>query len=381
MCYGYISRIELDIVLPEYTIRVGQPHVTEDDAKAMYEAAIGNFLGPGPYVDKFEKEFSAYLGVKDSVAVNSGTSAMLLALAALDIKSGDEIITTPFTFAATSNVILLNNAKPVFVDIEPDTYNIDPEKIVKAITKNTKAIMPIDYGGQSAEIIEISEIAQKYGLHVIEDAAPALGATHKGRKVGGISTVAGFSFGPDKHMNTGEGGMITTNDPELAEKCRILRKNGAAKRYYHTYVGWNAKMPDPNAAMGSSQLRRIEKTIETKNLVAKYYTERLQTIPGIKTPLVRDYNRHTFMLYPILAKTKELREKIRLSLEQEGVETRINFPPVHLQPIYRSILGTKEGMCPVAEDLAERILGLPTFLKITNEQQDFIINIIKEATK
>ncbi|WP_268544224.1 DegT/DnrJ/EryC1/StrS family aminotransferase [Candidatus Nitrosotenuis cloacae] len=367
--------------MPEYTIRVGQPYVTEEDAKAMHDAVLGNFLGPGPYVEKFEKEFAGYLGVKDAVAVNSGTSAMLLSLAALNIQSGDEIITTPFTFAATSNVILLNNAKPVFVDIEPETYNIDPNKIVKAITKKTKAIMPIDYGGQSADLIEINEIAEKYDLHVIEDAAPALGATHRDRKVGSISTVAGFSFGPDKHMNTGEGGMITTNDVELAEKCRILRKNGAAKRYYHTYIGWNAKMPDPNAALGSSQLKRIETIVDTKNQLAKYYTEKLDDVSGIHTPIVKDYNRHTFMLYPILAKTPELREKIRSELEKNGVETRINFPPVHLQPVYRQILGTKEGLCPIAEDLAERILGIPIFLKITTEQQDLIINIIKQAAK
>lgn len=367
--------------MPDYTIRAGQPYVTEEDAKAMYEAAIGNFLGPGPYVEKFEKEFAKYLGVKDAVAVNSGTSAMLLPVAALNIKNGDEIITTPFTFAATSNVILLNNAKPIFVDIEPETYNIDPDKIVKAITKKTKAIMPIDYGGQSADMIEINEIAEKYGLYIIEDAAPALGATHRNRKVGSISTVAGFSFGPDKHMNTGEGGMIATNDLELAEKCRILRKNGAERRYFHTYIGWNTKMPDPNAALGSSQLKRIESIVETKNQLARYYTERLSNVDGITTPIVKEYNRHTFMLYPILAKTHQLREKIRLELDKNGVETRINFPPVHLQPIYKQMLGTREGICPIAEGIAERILSIPIFLKITKEQQDLIINIIKEAIK
>lgn len=370
-----------DIVLPEFVIKVAQPDVTEEDAKAMYDAVKGNFLGPGPYVEKFEKEFAKYLGVKDAVAVNSGTSAMLLPLAALNIKPGDEVITTPFTFAATSNVILLNHAKPVFVDIEPETCNIDPEKIRKAITPKTKAIMPIDYGGQSAETIEINEIAEKHNLHVIEDAAPALGATHKNRKVGSISKVTGFSFGPDKNMNTGEGGMITTNDVELAEKCRILRKNGAEKRYYHIYIGWNAKMPDPNAALGISQLKRIESLIDTKNKLANHYTAKLSHTNGVTPPIVKEYNRHTFMLYPILAKTNQLREKIRLSLESKGVETRINFPPVHLQPIYKELLGTKEGMFPIAEDISNRTLGLPIFLKMTEEQQNLIANTIIESVR
>lgn len=362
--------------MPEYKIRVGQPHITEEDAQAMYEAVKGTFLGPGPYVEKFEKEFAKYVGTKDAVAVNSGTSAMLLPLAALNIKDGDEVITTPYTFAATSNVIVLNRAKPVFVDIEPDTFNLDPKKIEKAITPKTKAIMPIDYAGQSSESVEINEIAQKHNLVVIEDGAPALGAVHKNRKVGSISTVTGFSFGPDKNMNTGEGGMIATNDTDLAETCRILRKNGAEKRYYHTYIGWNAKMQDPSAALGLSQLKRIESIIEIKNKLAKQYTELLKKVKGITTPVVRSYNRHTFMLYPILARDNQQREKIRLALDKNGIETRINFPPVHLQPVYRKLLDTKEGMFPVSEEMANRTLGLPIFLKITPEQQETIVDII-----
>lgn len=367
--------------MPEYKIRVGQPYITEEDAQAMYEAVKGAFLGPGPYVEKFEKEFARYVGTKDAVAVNSGTSAMLLPLAALNIKEGDEVITTPYTFAATSNVIVLNKAKPVFVDIEPDTFNLDPDKIEKAITSKTRAIMPIDYAGQSAESVLINEIAQKHNLVVIEDGAPALGATHKSRKVGSISAVTGFSFGPDKNMNTGEGGMITTDDVKLAETCRILRKNGAEKRYYHTHIGWNVKMQDPSAALGLSQLKRIESIIEIKNKIAQQYTEILKKINGITTPIVKPYNKHTFMLYPILAKDNQQREKIRLALDENGIETRINFPPVHLQPIYRKLLGTKEGMFPIAEEMAGRTLGLPIFLKITLEQQERIAEIITNAIR
>lgn len=378
---GYIWKKSDSNCLTDYIIRVGKPNVTEEDAQAMYNAVKGNFLGPGPYVEKFEEDFAKYIGVKNAVAVNSGTSAMLLPLAASGIQSGDEVITTTFTFAATSNVILLNNAKPVFVDIEPDTYNLDPKKIEQAITSKTKAIMPIDYGGQSAETIEINEIAEKNNLIVLEDAAPALGGEHKNRKIGSISNISGFSFGPDKNLNTGEGGMIVTNDTEIAEKCKILRKNGAEKRYFHTYIGWNAKMPDPNAALGISQLNRIDSIIETKNNLAKYYSDNLEKILSIEIPKIKEYNKHTFMIYSILAKTNNLREKIRENLEKNKIETRINFPPVHLQPIYKKLLNSQEGMCPIAEEISNRILGLPMFLSIKEEEQDLIIKTIKEVTE
>ena len=365
--------------MPQFKIRVAQPHVTEEDAKAMYEAVNSNFLGSGPIVEEFEKKAADYLGVKETVAVNSGTSSMLLSLDALGIKDGDEVITTSFTFAATSNVIIQRNARPIFVDIEPETFNLDPKKIESAITEKTKAIMPVDYGGQSAEIIEINEIAAKHDLVVIEDAAPALGAIHKNKKIGSVSTTSGFSFGPDKNLNTGEGGLISTNNIEVAEICRILRKNGADGRYNHVQIGWNAKMPDPNAALGISQLKRIDSIIDRKNQLANYYKKKLENISEIVTPIVRDYNKHTFMLYVILFRDNKLREKVRIELEHGGVETRINFPPVHLQPVYRKLYNFSEGMLPVCEDISKRVLGLPIFLTMTEEEQDYITDIIQKA--
>ena len=365
--------------MSEFKIRVAQPNILEEDAKAMYDAVITNHLGSGPIVEEFEKKMADFLGVKNSIAVNSGTSSMLLSLDALKIQDGDEIITTPFTFAATSNVIVQRKAHPIFVDIEPETFNLDPKKIESAITKKTKGIMPIDYGGQSAEIIEINEIAQKHGLFVIEDAAPALGGIHKTKKVGSVSTMTGFSFGPDKNLNTGEGGLIVTNDDELAEKCKILRKNGTDTRYHHVEIGWGAKMPDPNAALGISQLKRIEKILDKKNKLAEYYNKRLDNISEIVTPIIRDYNTHTFMLYVILFKNNKLREKIRIELEKNGVETRINFPPVHLQPIYKKLYNFSSGLFPICENISERVLGLPIFLAMTEKEQDYITNIIKKT--
>ena len=367
-----------DKLSSHFKIRVAEPNIEEEDAKAMYQAVKENRLSSGKYVEEFENEFAKYVGVKEAIAVNSGTAAIHLPLESLNLNAG-EVITTSFTFAATSNVIVLQNMKPVFVDIEPETYNIDPKKIEAAITTKTKAIMPIHYGGQCAEMDEINEIAGKHNIHVIEDAAPALGGIYKNRKAGTLSKISGFSFFPDKSITTGEGGMVTTNDNDLAEKCRILRKNGASKRYYHDYIGWNFRMPDPNAALGKSQLKRIEKIIKLKNEKADYYREKLQNIDGVVPPLVKNYNRHTFMLYSILTKNNSQRQKIITELNKKGIETRINFPPVHLQPVYAKRFNFKVDSLPVTEDIANRILGLPIFIKMTNEQQDIITESIKRS--
>jgi len=367
-----------DKLSSHFKIRVAEPNIEEEDAKAMYQAVKENRLSSGKYVEEFENEFAKYVGVKEAIAVNSGTAAIHLPLESLNLNAG-EVITTSFTFAATSNVIVLQNMKPVFVDIEPETYNIDPKKIEAAITTKTKAIMPIHYGGQCAEMDEINEIAGKHNIHVIEDAAPALGGIYKNRKAGTLSKISGFSFFPDKSITTGEGGMVTTNDSDLAEKCRILRKNGASKRYYHDYIGWNFRMPDPNAALGKSQLKRIEKIIKLKNEKADYYKEKLQNIDDVVPPLVKNYNRHTFMLYSILTKNNSQRQKIITELNKKGIETRINFPPVHLQPVYAKRFNFKVDSLPVTEDIANRILGLPIFIKMTNEQQDIITESIKRS--
>ena len=368
------------ILSGKFHIPSAEPNITEDDAKAAYNAIKEGRLSSGSYVKKFEQEFANYIGTKFAIAVNSATSGLQLSLASLGIYDG-EVITTPFTYAATSNVIVHQNAKPVFVDVDKTTYNIDPDKIEKAITKKTRAIMPIHYGGQCSEMEEISEIASKHNLFVIEDAAPAIGATHKQRKAGTFGIISAFSFFPDKNLTTGEGGMVVTSDPELADKCEELRKNGASSRYHHTSIGWNFKMPDPNAAQGLSQLKRIESIIATKNKIAKYYQVSLEKIDEIQPPIVKEYNRHTFMLYSILTKDLKQREEIKNALADKGIESRINFPSVHLQPIYKQMFGFQSGSFPISENLSERILGLPIFFSMKEEQQDQIVNVIREIVK
>ena len=362
-----------------FKIRVAEPNIIEEDAQAVYNAVKEECLsGSGPYNKKFEKKFAEFIGTKYAITVNSGTAALHLALEALGIGDGDEVITTPFTFAATSNVIVLQNAKPVFSDIESETFNLDPSKIEKSITSKTKAIMPIHYAGQPAEMDEINEIAQKHNLNVIEDAAPAVGGIYKGKKAGTLGDIAGFSFFPDKNMTTGEGGMIVTDNSELAEKCQIMKKNGASKRYYNIFMGWNFKMPDINAALGISQLKRIESIIERKISCAKNYDKLLGSIKEIVTPIVRDYNKSTYMLYSILIENETIREKIRIGLENEGIETRINFPSMHLQPVYVEKYGYAEGRLPISEDVSKRILGLPIYINMTQAEQELIVGTIKK---
>ena len=364
----------------DFKIRVAEPNIEEEDAKAVYKAVKEECLsGSGPYNKQFEKNFAEYIGTKYAIAVNSGTAALHLSLEVLGIRDGDEVITTPFTFAATSNVIIMQNAKPIFVDIEPETFNLDPLKIESALSSKTKAIMPIHYAGQPCEMDAINDIAKKHSLYVIEDAAPAVGATYKGKKAGTLSDIAGFSFFPDKNITTGEGGMIVTNNSEFAQKCQILKKNGASKRYYNTSIGWNFKMSDINAALGISQLKRIESIIERKNSCAKFYDELLSTIPEITVPTVREYNRATYMLYSILVKDNKLREKIRIGLEKQGIETRINFPSMHLQPAYVEKFGDAKGKFPVSEDMSDRILGLPIYLNMPQSEQELVVNTIKKS--
>ena len=365
---------------PDFKIRVAEPNIEEEDAKAVYNAVKEECLsGSGPYNKQFEKKFAEYIGTKYAIAVNSGTAALHLSLEVLGINGGDEVITTPFTFAATSNVIIMQNAKPIFVDIEPETFNLDPLKIENAISAKTKAIMPIHYAGQICEMDTINEIAKKHSLYVIEDAAPAVVSTYKVKKACTLFDIAGFSFFPDKNMTTGEGGMIVTNNSEFAEKCQILKKNGASKRYYNTSIGWNFKMPDINAALGISQLKRIESIIERKNSCAKFYDKLFSTIPEITAPVVKEYNKITYMLYSILVKDNKLREKIRIGLESQGIETRVNFPPMHLQPAYIDRFGDTKGSLPISEDVSERILGLPIFINMTQTDQELIVNTIKQS--
>jgi len=359
-------------------IPVADPYITREDVRAVAQAIKNKRLSQGQYVDRFEREFASYLGRKHALAAMNGTAALHLAIMSVGVKPGDEVIVPSFTFIATSNCVLYAGAKPVFVDIDPNTYNIDPEKIERLISPRTKAIIPVHYAGQPADMDPILEIAERRGLCVIEDAAEAHGATYKNRKAGAIGELGCFSFYPNKNMTTGEGGMLVTDDDEIAEKACLLRSHGQDSRYHHVTIGYNYRMTDMQAALGMVQLRRLDRILRKKREAAEYYGKLLLGTEGVQPPQVMQHTTHTYMFYTVKFLKAGVRDGVMEHLDERGIETRIAFPPAHLQPYYRSLYGYKEGYLPVTEECARTVLSLPIYPRIKREDQRFIAESILE---
>ena len=311
----------------------------------------------------------------------SGTAALHTSLAAINVGAGDEVIVPSFSFIATANCVLYQGAKPVFADIDPLTYNVDPEQIKKKITKNTRAIIPVDYGGQPADIDSILEIAAKHDLYVIDDAAEAHGAIYKGKKAGSLGSLNCFSFYPNKNMTTAEGGMITTDNEELALKMRMIRSHGQDRRYHHVMLGYNYRMTDIQASLGLVQLKRLDWVVEKKVERANYYSKQISKMYGnkIKTPFSVPHSTHVYMFYAIRFQNKEIRDNAILNLEEKSVETRVAFPPIHLQPLYRNLYGYAEGYLPVTEEVSDTILCLPIYPHISREEQEYVLSALRDT--
>jgi dTDP-4-amino-4,6-dideoxygalactose transaminase len=329
----------------------------------------------GKEVAAFEDEFASYSGARYGVAVNSGTSALHLALLAAGVGPGAEVITVPFTFVATTAAIGYTGAKPVFVDVDPETYCMDPARIERAITPRTKAILPVHLYGQAADMDAIRAIARRHGLPVIEDAAQAHGAEYKGRRCGSIGEMGCFSFYPGKNLGAyGEGGMVTTNDPELARQIRILRDWGAEKKYHHVLKGFNYRMEGVQGAILRVKLQYLEKWTEARRANAELYSLALAD-SGLQLPKQAPGNRHVYHVYGVM--TPQRRELME-SLEAQGIQTGIHYPiPVHLQPAY-SDLNYRAGDFPIAERLASEELSLPMFPELTESQIEAVSNAIAE---
>jgi dTDP-4-amino-4,6-dideoxygalactose transaminase len=330
----------------------------------------------GPYVADFEKEFAKYSGAAEGIAVNSGTSALHLALLAAGIGEGDEVLTTPFTFVATVAAIDYARARAVLVDIEPPSFNIDPGKIERAITPRTKAIIPVHLYGQPADMDPILEIARRHKLIVIEDAAQAHGAEYKGRRVGSIGDMACFSFYPGKNLGAyGEGGLVSTSNAEYTRKLRMLRDWGAERKYHHVMKGFNYRMEGLQGAILGVKLRHLEQWTEARRRNAKRYLELLAG-SGVQTPAEMPYARHVWHVFTI--RTAE-RDRMQTELNAVGIATGIHYPiPVHLQPAY-SDLGYKQGDFPNAEAAAREVLSLPLFPEMTGEQLETVAAAVRKA--
>jgi dTDP-4-amino-4,6-dideoxygalactose transaminase len=333
----------------------------------------------GKELADLEREVAGYCHTAYGVGVASGTDALVLSLMALGIRTGDEVITTPFTFFATAEAISLVGAKPVFVDIDPRTYNINPSLIEEKITRATKAIIPVHLYGQCADMDQIRDIAKKHDLRIIEDCAQAIGATYKGAKAGSMSDVGAISFFPSKNLGAyGEGGMVVTNRKDLADRIRVLRIHGSSARYTHSIIGTNSRLDNLQAAVLGVKLKFIDKWLEERREKAAYYNKKLKNLP-VTCPYVPDYNLHTYHLY-VLRVESDL-EKLMKFLKDAGIETRTYYPvPLHLQECYRS-LGYKKWDFKEAEAAASQTFAIAVYPELKRQEQDYVANKIKEFFK
>lgn len=367
---------------------IGQEEIDE-----VVDTLKSDWITTGPKTFKFEEIFFEYVNSKYAIAVNSCTAALHLAVIALGIGNGDEVITTPYTFAATAEVVINANAKPVFVDVEKDTYNIDPAKIEEKITDKTKAIIVVHYAGHACEMDKIMEIAEKYDLYVIEDAAHAIGSKYKDKKIGSIGDATCFSFYATKNITTAEGGMITTNRGDLADKMRILSLHGISKDawkryssegswYYEiAYSGYKYNMSDLQASIGIHQMKKLDQMQKRREEIADMYNKSFGPIPQITTPTVKSYTTHAWHLYPIQVNSDLLsinRNEFIEALKAENIGTSVHFIPLHLHPYYKEKYGFKGDDFPNAESLYQNEISLPIYPKMEDKDVEDVISAVKK---
>lgn len=374
-------------------IPYGKQWIEEDDIQAVIEVLKSDYLTTGPKIKEFEEMIAGCVNAEYSVAVSNGTAALHAACFAAGVGEGDEIITSPITFAASANCALYLGAKPVFADIDPATYNISPNDIIKKITDRTKAIIPVHFTGQPCDMDEILNIAREYNLVVIEDGAHALGAEYKGKKVGSIGDMTTFSFHPVKHITTGEGGAITTNNRELYEKLAMFRthgitrdsgkliKNEGAWYYEQHFLGYNYRLTDIQAAMGISQLKKLGKFLEKRRELVAKYNEAFKGIECIITPAQSEFAQSAWHLYIIkldLMKFGINRKEIFDQLRKRNIGVNVHYIPVYYHPYYQK-LGYQKGLCPNAEKLYEAIITLPLFPSMDDKDIQYIIKVVSET--
>ena len=372
-------------------IPYGRQSINEDDIKAVEEVLKSDFLTTGPKIAEFERKFADYVGAKYAVAVSNGTAALHIACMAAGIGEGDEVITTPITFAASANCALYCGATPVFADIDPVTYNISPESVESCITERTKAIIPVHYTGQACDMDEIHKIAVSYKVIVIEDAAHAVGAEYKGKKIGSLSDMTEFSFHPVKHITCGEGGIVTTNREDLYEKLKLFRTHGITREekflhkvdgpwYYEQIdLGYNYRITDIQAALGISQLGRIDKFLEKRKKIAAKYDEAFKNFDGIEIPKQAEYSNSAYHLY-VIKVDKSVRKALFEYLRANNIGVNVHYIPVYTFPYYREH-GYENVKCENAEKLYESIISIPIYYDLSDEEQDYVIDKIKEFMK
>jgi dTDP-4-amino-4,6-dideoxygalactose transaminase len=356
-------------------IYMAKPQIGDEEKQAVMEVLDSGMIAQGPRVKAFEEAFAEMCGVKHAIATSSGTTALHVALLANGIGPGDEVITSAFTFIASSNSVLFTGARPVFVDIDPCTFNLNPDQIEAAITPKTKAILPVHLYGLACDMDPILRIAGKHGLAVIEDACQSHGAEYKGKKVGSFGTGT-FSLYPTKNITSGEGGMITTNDSVIDEKCRVIRQHGMRRRYYHDELGFNFRMTDLHAAIGLAQLKKLEKFNAKRQANAKFLNENLK---GVVVPFIPEGQTHVFHQYTVRVSGGK-RDALRAHLQERGVGSEVYYPvPIHQQSFYVSDLGYKDSL-PETESAATEVLSLPVHAGLSAADLETIVAAVNEFT-
>ncbi len=354
-------------------ISIAKPIMQQDEKDAVWKVMESGALAQGNTVAEFEKRFSDFIGVKHSIATSNGTTALHIGMLSMGIRPGDEVITSPFSFMASATSIIFTGAKPVFADIDPENWNIDPESVRKEVTPKTKAIMPVQLYGQSADMDPLREIAEEHDLKIIEDACQAHGAEYKGKRVGGLGDCGAFSFYPTKNMTTGEGGMVTTDSDVIAEEARLLRNHGQTSRYEHAIVGYNFRMTNIHAAIGVVQLGKLPGFNKKRQENAAFFTEQLKDVPGIQTPIVGPDRVHVFHQYTLKA---EKRDDLREFLTSKGISTGVYYPDVLYN--YSAIKPYFSGVKEVAEHATTEVISLPIHPYLEQSELEYIVDRIKE---
>jgi dTDP-4-amino-4,6-dideoxygalactose transaminase len=352
-------------------IPIARPGIGVEEQEAVLRVLVSGQLAQGPLVAEFEKRFAEICGVREAVAVSSGTAALHLALLAHGIGAGDEVITSPFSFAATANTIRLVGATPVFVDIEPDTCNIDPALVDAAITPRTKAIMPVHLYGNLAAMDRLLPLAESHGITLIEDACQAVAASYQGQMAGSFGTGC-FSFYPTKNVTTAEGGIVTTNDPAIADQVRLWRSHGQRERYHHVALGYNLRMTELQAAIGVEQLKKLDRFTEQRIANAAFLDGQLSDV--VQTPVVHPGYRHVYHQYTI--RIPEGRDAFAEALRERGVGSAVHYPcPIHLQPYYQET--STPISLPIAEEAAKQVLSIPVHPGLSQDELETVAREVR----